>query len=473
MLFISARGKGRYDKAHIFGITMRIKHLLVIIITFSFLLLSCQNFTQDSTISLSVEPYLTEEDLNLSVPNFLDEDQQLLYRQANSLYRHMFSGSTAAIEYRETYSSVEISSWVHETIKINEKTYTKAMGPYQNWDDFDRTIHSVFTESFWDEKNDNQIYINNEGLLYFMELERGSGYYYNENFPDEFELIKKSDTEISFILIAHYSPVWPNEGETTEERDKRRAREYDYTIQFPMKLILTNDGWKFDEFHNGLADEKASEELDDFDVTLEPPLSDKYLSLPVPDFLSEDLQLLYRKAYVLYKSFGFSNLIEFSDSKIGYKYEPYRPNNDEYLISPYGRYNNYAHFELLIKSIFTSDYWDKLNSNLIYKNCDGFLCYIDTGPPGSITRNWRFEDTFELISQTDTKIEFYVIGYYSYRYFINEQESEEQRELRLSSNYEYIEKHPVTFILTENGWRVDYFENIYMDEGNYVGIYSK
>jgi hypothetical protein len=100
------------------------------------------------------------------------------------------------------------------------------------------------------------------------------------------------------------------------------------------------------------------------------------------------------------------------------------------------------------------------------------LCYIEYERGGSLSRNRNFEDTFEHISSSDEKIEFYVIGYYSYRYFINDNETEEQRYNRLKSNYEYIEKHPVRFVLTENGWRVDYFEMTDSDEGNYAGKYS-
>ena len=31
---------------------------------------------------------------------------------------------------------------------------------------------------------------------------------------------------------------------------------YDYTLEFPIKMILTEDGWRFDEFHSSLRDER-------------------------------------------------------------------------------------------------------------------------------------------------------------------------------------------------------------------------
>lgn len=123
-------------------------------------------------------------------------------------------------------------------------------------------IHHLFTDSFWNSRNnalgDNQsvpIYRDVNGRLGMVELSRGSGYYYNENFPDEFRLDSKTENTIAFTLIGHYSPVWPKEGESSEECDKRRKQGYEYTIEFPIKMVLSDDGWKFDEFHSALADE--------------------------------------------------------------------------------------------------------------------------------------------------------------------------------------------------------------------------
>ena len=39
------------------------------------------------------------------------------------------------------------------------------------------------------------------------------------------------------------------DGESPEQRDARLAAGYDYTIDFPMRMVRTQDGWRFDEFH--------------------------------------------------------------------------------------------------------------------------------------------------------------------------------------------------------------------------------
>jgi hypothetical protein len=213
-----------------------------------------------STNSQDSEPPLSEKDMSIAAPDFLDEDQQTIYRRAYSLYNHMFGGDTTGIEYTGLMGLDEASSLQYETVEINHDTYTKALGRYQRWEEFDAVIHSVFTDAFWNEKNitnsGDEIYLERDKNLYFMDLGRGSGYYYNENFPDEFVLLNKTDSEISFTLIGHYSSIYAREGETDEQCSKRRAQEYDYTIEFPMKLLRTEKGWRFDEFHSALAEEK-------------------------------------------------------------------------------------------------------------------------------------------------------------------------------------------------------------------------
>lgn len=234
------------------------KIILTLILLFSFTsLTSCEKDDFDA----SLEPPLSERELTMAVPDFLTDEQQLLYRRAYSLYQHMFSGVTSAIEYREKFTSDEINSWENETFVINDRTYTKANGLYKKWDDFNSVIHSVFSDDFWNKINSTQVYIDYDGFLYYMDLERGSGYYYNDNYPDEFVLLEKSDTNISFLLVSHYSPIWPLEGETTLQRNERRKNEYEYIIEFPIELIKTEGGWRFNEFHTGLGDEKSPEEI--------------------------------------------------------------------------------------------------------------------------------------------------------------------------------------------------------------------
>lgn len=217
-----------------------------------------------SMTELADEPPLQEGDLAIAAPDFLSEEQQMLYRRARFLYQSMFGGETTRIdELVSDDAPPRPDPDPYESVELDDYIYVLAKGRYSRWDDFDTVVHSVFTDAFWDYRNlrlgDNgtvPIYRDIDGRLGIVELSRGSGYYYNENFPDEFRLNSQTDSRIEFTLIGHYSLIWPREGETFEERDQRRAREYEYTLEFPIKMVLTENGWRFDEFHSALADEE-------------------------------------------------------------------------------------------------------------------------------------------------------------------------------------------------------------------------
>ena len=81
----------------------------------------------------------------------------------------------------------------------------------------------------------------------------GGGYYYCEDIPDDFRLEKSEENEIVFTLIGHYRNF---EKATDEITTEDGMSGYDYTLEFPIKMILTEDGWRFDEFHSSLRDER-------------------------------------------------------------------------------------------------------------------------------------------------------------------------------------------------------------------------
>ena len=66
-------------------------------------------------------------------------------------------------------------------------------------------------------------------------MERGVGYYRDDSRPD------------TFTLTGYYSAP----GGGGEE----------YTIDFPIRMVRTEAGWRFDEFHETTVDELAPEEL--------------------------------------------------------------------------------------------------------------------------------------------------------------------------------------------------------------------
>lgn len=202
------------------------------------------------------EIVLSERSLNIPVPDFLDKDQQLLYRQAFEIYTSLFGGDTSGVCMGDEDKFPDMA----ETVERNGIPYTKATGRYAVWADFDGMIHSVFTDHFWTERNAGTVFVNIDGALYFLNAAKGH-YYRNENFPDTFKLNSKTDDEIIFTLTGYYSSPWPNEGETSEQRDQRLKNGWEYTIDFEIKLVRIAGGWRFDQFYGTAADEKEPEEL--------------------------------------------------------------------------------------------------------------------------------------------------------------------------------------------------------------------
>lgn len=201
---------------------------------------------------------MDEFSASIAVPDFLTQEQQDLYRRAHCVYLNLFGVTTANVDYMGGPFGFS-----NDTVVIDDMTYTFSRGRYRKWEDFDALVHAVFTEKFWDERNNSVsavgkpwiLFREYDGMLCYLETEKGQGNYYNDNFPDEFRLEKQTEEEISFALIGHYSWVYPREGETSEERDARRKREYECTQEFPIRMVLTENGWRFDEFHSALADE--------------------------------------------------------------------------------------------------------------------------------------------------------------------------------------------------------------------------
>lgn len=208
------------------------------------------------TAKWSYNPYGIPVDpaVNVSVPWFLDMDQQRLYQEAYSLYSHIFGANTESIDEWEWSGSEPLPP--AEPVEVDGYTYSPSTGLFANWEDFEAAALSVFTPEFFQSRNtwlDNDgnphsTYINVDGRTYYLDASRGSAGT-NPNFPDTFHLPTQSDTEISFVLVGRYSEIYPQEGESFEERDMRLADHWEEYIGFPMKLVLTENGWRFDEFH--------------------------------------------------------------------------------------------------------------------------------------------------------------------------------------------------------------------------------
>ena len=90
---------------------------------------------------------LTDADLPLSdaarlgtAPEFLTEEQQLLYRQAFALYSAMFDGETTGID--DAFPAADAQTEHDEyTPPDSDFTYVSSNSRWRNWADFDRVVH--------------------------------------------------------------------------------------------------------------------------------------------------------------------------------------------------------------------------------------------------------------------------------------------------------------------------------------------
>ena len=217
---------------------------------------------EDGELRARISIPLSSYAQSTAVPDFLDADQQLLYRQAYTLYTSLFGPITAAIDTWPGPWPAPVDSPLSHEVQVDGEFYYPATGLFARWDDLETAVLSVFTREFWDRHNDRQhndgshysIYTNVDGQTYYIAAARGN-HGTNPNFPDTFHLPTRTETEISFVLTGHYSENYPLEGESFEERDARLADHWETYCGFPMKLVLTENGWRFDEFYCANTDE--------------------------------------------------------------------------------------------------------------------------------------------------------------------------------------------------------------------------
>lgn len=125
-----------------------------------------------------------------------------------------------------------------------------------------------------------------------------------------------------------------------------------------------------------------------------------------------------------------------------------------------GAITTWSDFEAAMLGLFTPDYLEQLNLTVTeledgttlryahFADYQGQLAFSDGARGSNIT--YLGPDTFELISQTEDEIRFYVIGTYQ-DYVENEAGELVQKGETTQQKYEIVLTH------TENGWRFSKF----------------
>lgn len=177
-----------------------------------------------------------------------------------------------------------------------------------------------------------------------------------------------------------------------------------------------------------------------------------YTELP-PDFLSEDNQMLFKRAeYISFNalvSTGFNMPVtddrkttDFEESDtVGFAYET------DYT---------YDEFMAYIESVFAGDALESIKESLqssYFETGSGNLCWVDAARGTNI---FYKDKTFELVSESDDKIEFKAVATYSQEGMY---ESEEEfKNSGMDGDYEWKEEYNFELTKTDDGWKFTRFE---------------
>lgn len=209
---------------------------------------------------------------SVPLPEFMTGAQQNLYQRAYSLYTHILGGNPAQIDAWPAADPLPPAG----EVEVDGQRYVPANGLYARWDDFESAVLSVFTPSFWEQRNRWEgkrygeaypLFINVDGRTYYHPMSRASGGY-NGNFPETFWATEETDAALAFTMTGYYSNPCLLEGEDEAARAARYAAGYEYVIEFPLRMVNTEEGWRFEAFRCARTDDLESPFIDSHDPIL-------------------------------------------------------------------------------------------------------------------------------------------------------------------------------------------------------------
>lgn len=172
---------------------------------------------------------------------FLTAEQQDLYRKAVKFRLAFFSLPDNIQQFPQFKPLVE-NNWV-----VIQDGYSLYQNSYEEFSDL---AHSVFTQDYLDSLGPLYIdkFVDRDGRLatstdtgLTRDCLPGAWRPVLENYPDLFRLESRDEEAIEFTLISHYDRNWQNY--TTDDQMDI------YTVEYPIRMVNTADGWRIDEFH--------------------------------------------------------------------------------------------------------------------------------------------------------------------------------------------------------------------------------
>lgn len=206
----------------------------------------------ESTLSADMEqePPLSEQDLQVPAPDFLTEEQQLLYRRA---YKMMIIRiGTYAIDVTDYFpcDTPDTSLTYWDQLTLDGKSYAPALNHYQSWDLFYSTLDSIFTEDFLENtylSSEETVYFRPvEGRLYYLPTERGYDPAYSQDTTKmDFVLLQQSPDQIDIQVTATYAV---DETGNPAFRQAWLDGLVSNTETYTISLQRQENGWRFSQF---------------------------------------------------------------------------------------------------------------------------------------------------------------------------------------------------------------------------------
>ena len=211
----------------------------------------------DSTASGSAssdikdEPYLSSQDLQVPVPDFLTDEQKLLYLRAYKMM--LIRIGTYAIDDTQYFpcDNPDTTRTYTDTISVDGYDYTPALNHYRQWDSFYSTLRGIFTEGFLDSDYlsfDGVTYFRPiEGNMYYISTERGFDPGYNQDSTSmDFTLQEETPDKIVIQVTATYAI---DESSSQAFRQAVLDGLISNTKNYSITLVRSDDGWRFSQFN--------------------------------------------------------------------------------------------------------------------------------------------------------------------------------------------------------------------------------
>lgn len=182
--------------------------------------------------SANVSP-LKESEEEVSTLSFLTEEQQAIYNRAADASLILFDG---AENIRAHGFSPQSSDGKTIDIVNGYELWENSYKELSDW------FEGIFTKNFLAQTDYDNKFVDYHGQLAtnFLSSPLVEGCWRGtlDKYPDTYRAgIQTADT-INFVLISHYDKNW--------NTDKPMEI---YTVEYPIRMLLTDAGWRLDEFH--------------------------------------------------------------------------------------------------------------------------------------------------------------------------------------------------------------------------------